>query len=165
MNAKHAVRFGLVIALLCLAGPASAGTGRQSTSFLIAADEAVVCRWLEENGNAVDESTGAEVLAVQGRQSKLRKETKEGVFTFIVEHEPGQHGFFRTVLLKSDKENLAAQETEIQVQREGEATRVTIRVTATVTGHTGMAISLGIRPSLRGMKKLLETQFGTPNNP
>ena len=105
------------------------------------------------------------MLAVQGRQSKLHKDTKEGAFTFIVEHDPERNGLIRTVLLKSDKENLVSQETEIQVQREGEATRVTIKVTAVVNGHTGMAISIGIRPSLRGMRKLLETQFGTPTGP
>ncbi len=158
----NVARFAVLLCLLVVAHPVLAGTGRQQTTFLLAADERTVCRWIEQNASAIDESTGAEVLAVQGRQSKLHKETKEGPFTFIVEHDPERNGLIRTVLLKSDKENLVSQETEIQVQREGEATRVTIKVTAVVNGHTGMAISIGIRPSLRGMRKLLETQFGTP---
>jgi hypothetical protein len=37
-------------------------------------------------------------------------------------------------------------------------------VVANVTTHSAMAISLGIRPSIRGMRKLLETHFGTPND-
>ncbi len=159
----NVARFAVLLLVLALTQPVLAGTGRQETTFLVLADERTVCRWIEQNSQAIDESTGAEVLSVQGRQSKLRKETKEGTFTFVVEHDPEHNGLIRTVLLKSDKENLVSQETEIQVQREGAATRVTIKVTAVVNGHTGMAISIGIRPSLRGMRKLLETQFGTPN--
>jgi hypothetical protein len=159
----NAARIGLLITVLLSAELVLGGTGRQTTTFLVNADERAVCRWIEQNASAIDESTGAEVLAVQGRQSKLRKETKEGAFTFFVQHEIEHHGQFRTILLKSDKANLVSQETEIQVQREGDGSRITIHVDATVTGHTGMAISIGIRPSLRGMRKLLEAQFGTPN--
>jgi hypothetical protein len=158
----NAVRFAAVIAILFLGHSAEAGTGHQQTTFLVSSDERTVCRWIDENGSAIDQSTGAEVLGVRGRQSKLRKETKEGAFTFVVQHDPEHEGKFRTVLLSSDKANLASQETEIQVQREGDFTRITISVVVSVNGHTGMAISLGIRPSLRGMRKLFETQFGTP---
>jgi hypothetical protein len=120
------------------------------------------------------------VLAVRGRQSKLRKQTKEGTFTLLVEHGPNEHGLhqpdneqhlpvphgqFRTVLLKSDNADLVSQETEIQVEHEGNGSRVTITVVATVSSHGAMAISLGIRPSLRGMRKLLEGRFGSPNEP
>jgi hypothetical protein len=160
MNAK---RFGLLIVILFTGVAAEAGTGKQTMTFLVAADEHAVRRWIDQNSNAIDESTGAEVLGVRGRQSKLRKETKEGAFTFVVQHDAEQHGQFRTVLLNSDKANLVSQETEIQVQQEGTATRITINVVATVSGHTGMAIAVGIRPSLRGMRKLFESQFGTPN--
>jgi hypothetical protein len=161
----NAMRFGLIIAILFVGYTAEAGTGRQTTTFLVVADDQTVCRWIEQNSSAIDESTGAEVLGVHGRQSKLRKETKEGAFTFVVQHDSEHHGQFRTVLLSSDKANLVSQETEIQVQREGNATRITISVVVTVSGHTGMAISLGIRPSLRGMHKLFETEFGSPNGP
>ena len=158
-------RFGLFIAILIAGRALEAGTGHQTTTFLVNGNERTICRWIEDNSNAIDQSTGAEVLGVRGRQSKLRKETKEGSFTFVVRHDPQQHGQFRTVLLSSDKANLVLQDTEIQVEREGDFTRITISVVASVNGHTGMAISLGIRPSLRGMKKLLETQFGTPDGP
>jgi hypothetical protein len=160
-----AIRFGLLIAILFVGFSAEAGTGHQTTTFLVNANEGTICRWIEDNSNAIDQSTGVEVVGVRGRQSKLRKETKEGSFTFVVRHDPPQHGQFRTVLLSSDKANLVSQDTEIQVEREGDFTRITISVVASVNGHTGMAISLGIRPSLRGMKKLLETQFGTPDGP
>jgi hypothetical protein len=195
-----ALQFGLLMAALFVAESAQAGTGRQTTTFLVEADERAVCRWIEQNSNAIDESTGAEVLAVRGRQSKLRKQTKEGTFTIIVDHgplderrgtrgegrvngvesdsdenspdrhgpdhhEPPHHGQFRTVLLKSDNPDLVSQETEIQVEREGGGSRVTITVVATVSSHGAMAISLGIRPSLRGMRKLLEGRFGSPNEP
>jgi len=162
MNVK---RFGLMIAILSVGYSAEAGTGKQTTTFLVTANYQAVCRWIDQNSNAIDESTGAEVLGVRGRQSKLRKETKEGAFTFVVDHQPEQHGQFRTVLLSSDKANLVSQETEILVERDKDATRITINVVATVSGHTGMAIAIGIRPSLRGMRKLLETQFGTPAEP
>jgi hypothetical protein len=142
---------------------AEAGTGRQTTTFLVEADEQVVSRWIEKNSGALDESTGAEVLAVRGRQSTLRKQTKEGTLTFVVERDPVQHGQFTTVLLKSDNPNVVAQKTEIQIEREGPGSRVTITVVATVNDHSAMAISLGIRPSLRGMRKLLEGRFGSPN--
>lgn len=160
-----AMRFGLLIAILFASYSAEAGTGHQTTTFLVNANERTICRWIEDNSNAIDQSTGAEVLGVRGRQSKLCKETKEGSFTFVVRHDPQQHGLFRTVLLSSDKANLVSQDTEIQVEREGDFARITISVVASVNGHTGMAISLGIRPSLRGMKKLLENQFGTPDGP
>jgi ferric-dicitrate binding protein FerR (iron transport regulator) len=161
-DAMNAVRFGFLIAILFVGHVVEAGTGHQQTTFLVNADERTVCRWIDDNADAIDQSTGAEVLGVRGRQAKLRKETKEGTFTFVVQHDPEHAGKFRTVLVSSDKANLASQETEIQVQREGDFTRVTITVVVSVNGHTGMAISLGIRPSLRGMRKLLETQFGTP---
>jgi hypothetical protein len=174
------LQFGLLIAALFVATSVQAGTGRQTTTFLVEADEGAVCRWIEQNSSAIDESTGAEVLAVRGRQSKLRKQTKEGTFTLLVEHGPNEHGLhqpdselhlpvphaqFRTVLLKSDNADLVSQETEMQVEHEGNGSRVTITVVATVSSHGAMAISLGIRPSLRGMRKLLEGRFGSPNEP
>jgi hypothetical protein len=142
-----------------------AGTGRQATTFLLNGDENAVSRWIEQNFNALDESTGAEVLAVRGHRSRLRKKTKEGTVTFIVQHDRERHGAYRTILLKSDKPDLVSQETEIDVEREGNGSRVTIRVVATVGDHSAMAISVGIRPSIRGMRKLLESQFGSPNEP
>jgi hypothetical protein len=159
----NATRCGLMIALLCLGSASQAGTGRQATTFLVNANEGAVSRWIEHNFNALDESTGAEVLAVRGRQSTLRKDTKEGTVTFVVEHDVEQPGEYRTVLLKSDKKDLVSQETEILVQREGTGARITIRAIATVSDHSPMAISLGIRPSIRGMRKLLEGHFGSPN--
>jgi hypothetical protein len=183
------LQFGLLIAALFVAGSAQAGTGRQTTTFLVEADERAVSRWIEQNSTAIDESTGVEVLAVQGRQSKLRKQTKEGTFILIVEHgtdlrgphqravervrdehdpdeqAPAPHGEFRTVLIKSDNANLVSQETEIHVERAGGGSRITITVVATVSSHGAMAISLGIRPSLRGMRKLFEGRFGSPNGP
>jgi hypothetical protein len=161
----NVIRFGLFIAILLLATALEAGTGHQTTTFLVNGNERAICRWIEDNCNAIDQSTGVEVVGVRGRQSKLRKETKEGSFTFVVRHDPPQHGQFRTVLLSSDKTNLVSQDTEIQVEREGDFTRITISVVVSVNGHTGMAISLGIRPSLRGMRKLLVSQFGSPDEP
>lgn len=160
----------LVVLLLVVAPLAEAGTGRQTTTFLLETDQRTVCRWIEQNSSPLDESAGAQVLAVHGRQSKLRKETKEGTFTLLVDHGHGQSGSiqpgrFRTVLLKSDNANLVSQETEIRVEREGSGSRVTITVIATVTTHSAMAIALGIRPSLRGMRTLLESRFGSPNEP
>jgi hypothetical protein len=163
--AMNAVRLALALTVLSLAKSTQGGTGRQTTTFLVNADEQVVCRWIEQNSTAIDESTGAEVLVAQGRESKLRKETKEGTLNFVVRHDTEQHGEYRTVLLKSDKADLVAQETEIQVEREGDGSRITIRVVATVSDHSAMAISIGIRPSLRGMRKLLEGHFGSPNGP
>lgn len=159
----NAPGLGLFIAAFLVARSAPAGTGRQVTTFLVDADERAVCGWIEQNSRAIDESTGAEVLAVQGRQSKLRKQTKEGTITFNVRHNFEQHGKYRTVLLKSDNVNLVSQETEIRVESEGRGTRVTITLLATVNNHSSMAISIGIRPSLRRMRKLLEGRFGTPN--
>jgi hypothetical protein len=153
----------MLVAVLLSARPAMAGTGRQMTTFLVEADKQAVSRWIEKNSTALDQSTGAEVLAVRGRQTTLRKHTKEGTLTFVVEHDPVRHGQFTTNLLKSDNLNVVAQKTEIQVEREGSGSRVTITVVATVNDHSAMAISLGIRPSLRGMRKLLEGRFGSPN--
>src|SRR5437867_3329003 len=121
--AMNALRFGLLIAALFDADSALAGTGRQTTTFRLNADESEVCRWIEQNSRAIDESTGAEVLAVRGRESKLRTQTKEGPFTFDVRHDFAQHGKYRTVLLKSDNANLVSQETEIRVAPEGAGSR------------------------------------------
>jgi hypothetical protein len=167
IDAMDAARSGLLI-LICLfygVGPAMGGTGRQTTTFLVDADEHAVGRWIDDNASAIDQSTGAEILAIRGRQSELRRETKEGEFTFVVQHDPGRNGNYRTILLRSDNVNLVSQETEIQVKREGDGSRVTITVIATVNTHSAMAISIGIRPSLRGMRKLLEGRFGSPNSP
>jgi hypothetical protein len=160
----------LLTVILFVQASAHGGTGRQSTTFLVEADERTVCRWIEQNSTALDESSGAEVLAVHGRHSELRKQTKEGTFTLLVDHgrerpATNEHGQFRTVLLKSDNPALVSQETEIQVQREGGGSRVTITVVANVSTHSAMGIALGIRPSLRGMRKLLENHFGSPNEP
>ena len=72
-----------------------------------------VCRWIEQNATALDESSGAEVLSVDGRQTKLRKQTKEGTFTLVFDHEPEQSAAnrqrqFRTVLVKSDNPTLVS---------------------------------------------------------
>jgi hypothetical protein len=158
-----AIRFTLLAGVLLVAGSVSAGTGRQTTTFLVGANEGSVNRWIEQNFDAIDESTGAEVVAVRGRQSTLRKDTREGTVTFVVEHDAEQHGDYRTVLVKSDKADLVSQETEIRVEPEGTGCRITIRAIATVSDHSPMAISLGIRPSIRGMRKLLEVKFGSPN--
>jgi hypothetical protein len=162
--AMKTLRLGMLVAVLLSAPAAEAGTGRQTTTFLVEADQRAVCRWIENNSTALDESTGAEVLAVRGRQFKLRKETREGTLNFVVEHDPNRQGHFRTVLLKSDNPNLVAQKTEIQVEAEGSGSRVTITAVATVSDHSAMAISLGIRPALRRMRKLLEGRFGSPND-
>jgi hypothetical protein len=159
---------GLLSAILLMPCPVQAGTGRQTTTFLVDANERAVCRWIEQNATALDESSGAEVLSVDGRQTKLRKQTKEGTFTLVFDHEPEQSAThrqrqFRTVLVKSDNPTLVSQETDIRVEREGNGSRVTITAAATVSTHSAMSISLGIRPSLRGMRKLLESHFGSPN--
>ncbi len=168
MVATKTLQLGLLAAIFLLAGTARAGIARQTTTFLVDADESIVCRWIDQNATALDESSGTEVLAVRGRQSTLRTETKEGTFTVVVDH--GLHhvcsngrGEFRTVLLKSDNPDLVSQETKIRVEREGAGSRVTITVVADVTTHSAMAIALGIRPSIRGMRKLLESHFGSPN--
>jgi hypothetical protein len=168
MVATKTLQLGLLAAILLVAGTARAGTARQTTTFLVDANEGAVCRWIDQNTTALDESSGTEVLEVRGRQSTLRTETKEGTFTVVVDH--GLHhacsngqGEFHTVLLKSDNPDLVSQETKIRVEREGVGSRVTITVIANVTTHSAMAIALGIRPSIRGMRKLLETHFGSPN--
>jgi len=160
---------GLLSAILLLPGVAQAGTGRQTTTFLVDAKERAVCQWIEQNATALDESSGAEVLSVDGRQTKLRKQTKEGTFTLVFDHEPEQSRAnrqcqFRTVLVKSDNPTLLSQETNIRIEPEGSGSRVTITAVATVSTHSAMSIALGIRPSLRGMRKLLESHFGSPNN-
>jgi hypothetical protein len=163
-----AQKVGLLIAAFCVANPANpalAGTTRQMTSFLVPADERAVCQWIERNSTAIDESTGAEVLAVRGKQAKLRKQTKEGPLTFVVQHDVDRPGQYQTVLLKSDNANLVSEKTEIQVQREGNASRVTITVVATVENHTAVAIAMGIRPSLRAMRNLLQSRFGSQGEP
>jgi len=166
----RAFRYGLLIPVLLVAGSAQGGTGRQTTTFLVDADEQAVCQWIERNSRALDESSGAEVLAVRGRRSQLRKETKEGTFTLLVDHgQPrsaaDQHCQFRTVVVKSDNPALVSQETEIRVKSEAGGSRVTITAVATVSTHSAMAIALGIRPALRGMRKLFESHFGSPNEP
>jgi hypothetical protein len=160
---------GLFSAILCLPGLVLAGTGRQTTTFLVDANERAVCQWIEQNATALDESSGAEVLSAEGRQTKLRKQTKEGTFTLVFDHEPEQSrshrpSQFRTVLVKSDNPTLVSQETNIRVESEGSGSRVTITAVATVSTHSALSIALGIRPSLRGMRKLLESHFGSPNN-
>jgi hypothetical protein len=163
-------QIGSLIVILIAAKVAEAGTGRQTTTFLVDADSRAVSRWIEQNSSALDESTGAEVLSVHGRQSRLRKQSKEGIFTLIVDHgqdrsRTDQRAQFRTVLVKSDNPALVSQETEIRIEREGDGSRVTITVVATVSTHSAMAISLGIRPALRGMRKLLESHFSPTNEP
>jgi hypothetical protein len=159
---------GLLSLLLLVPGFVEAGTGRQTTTFLVEADPRAVCRWIEQNSAALDESSGAEVLSLDGRISKLRKETKEGTFTLVFDHEPEQSTSnrqrqFRTVLVKSDNPTLVSQETKIRVEQDGNGSRVTITAVATVSTHSAMAIAIGIRPSLRGMRKLLESHFGSTN--
>jgi hypothetical protein len=160
-----ALKVGLLVAVVFVAKPVLGGTARQMTTFLVPADEQAVCRWIEQNSNAIDQSTGAEVLTVRGRQSELRKETKEGSLTFVVEHDLDRHGQYGTVLLRSDNVNLVSEKTEIHVQREGSASRITITVVATVNQHSAVAISMGIRPSLRAMRNLLESHFGSQSEP
>jgi hypothetical protein len=169
MGSLKRLFIGLLSAIVLMPGLVQAGTGRQTTTFLVDANERAVCRWIEQNATALDESSGAEVLSVDGRQTKLRKQTKEGTFTLVFDHEPEQSAAnrqrqFRTVLVKSDNPTLVSQETDIRVEREGNGSRVTITAVATVSTHSAMAISLGIRPALRGMRKLLENHFGSPNN-
>lgn len=168
MVATKPLQIGLLTAILFVTGIARAGTARQTTTFLVDADEDTVCRWIDQHSTALDQSSGTEVLAVHGRQSTLRTETKEGTFTVVVDHGPHEAcsnggGEFRSVVVKSDNPDLVSQETKIRVERDGAGTRVTITVVANVTTHSAMAISLGIRPSLRGMRKLLENHFGSPN--
>jgi hypothetical protein len=168
MVATKLLPIGFFAATLIVAGTARAGIARQTTTFLLDADERAVCHWIDQHSTALDESSGTEVLAVHGRQSTLRSQTKEGTYTVVVDHGPhppcsGRQDEFRTVMLKSDNPDLVAQETKIKIERDEAGSRVTITVVADVTTHSAMAIALGIRPSLRGMRKLLERQFGSPN--
>ena len=122
--------FGFLTLLLLVPGFVEAGTGRQTTTFLVEADPRTVCRWIEQNSAALDESSGAEVLSLDGRDSKLRKETKEGTFTLVFDHGPNNrlrpgravsHG-----VGESDNPTLVSQETKIRVEQDGSGSRVTI---------------------------------------
>ena len=77
--------------------------------------------------------------------SKLRKQTKEGTFTLVFDHEPEQSTAnrqrqFRTVFVKSDNPTLVSQETNIRVEQDGSGSRVTITAVATVSTHSAMSI-------------------------
>jgi hypothetical protein len=160
----NALRLILLAAALFVTSPAWGGTARQTTSFLVGADENAACHWIEQNQIALDRSSGAQIVAVHGPETVLHKDTKEGPLTFVVRHDFDRHGQYDTVLVRSDNANLLSEKTEIRVEPEGDHSRVTITVVATVSGHSSVAISIGIRPSMRSMRKLMESQLGAPTD-
>ncbi len=152
----------LIVALAIggpLAGPCRAGFGRQS--LIVEADYSYesVCRWIEQNVDAIQTSSGAKILETHGDLVTVQLETKYGTQTFRIRRS-GKRGDYRAAFVDRSVGTLTNYSYRIQVTRlEGRRSQVEITMTAFSESNNGVSVNIELRKALRLMRAFLEPKL------
>jgi hypothetical protein len=148
----------LVCALALAAAPVSAGSGRQTLVLTVGHSPASLCRWLEANADAIEESAGAEVLATKGHFAKLSKTTKYGTQVFVV-HRTGKAGKYSGTFVRSISGDLTAYQFTLEVSPAAEGSTITLTMSAETPNANGVAVNVELRKSLRGIRGFFQERL------
>lgn len=144
---------------LCSPTIGTAGSGRQSDRIEVEYEYRSVCRWLERNEKAAEESTGAEVVKTVGDLVTLRKETKHGLQVFRLRREANR-GIYRASFVDRSEGELTDYTYEIRVSPLSKhRTEITITMTATAEKAYSVSVNIELRRSIRGLRAFLQDHF------
>jgi hypothetical protein len=133
-----------------------AGSGRQSDTIEVDYDYRVVGRWLEHNADAVQESTGVQVVKTVDDLVTLRKETKHGLQVFRLRREGGR-GLYRATFVDRSAGELTDYTYEIRLSPlTNHRTQVTITMTASTENAYSVSVNIELRKSIRGLRSFLQ---------
>jgi hypothetical protein len=146
---------GLAIGGL-LAPPCRAGYGRQA--LVVEADYGydAVCRWIEQNVDALQKSSGAKILATHGALVTVQIESKYGTQTFRIRRS-GTRGDYRASFVDRSAGTLTDYTYRIQVTAlEGGRSQIEVTMTAFSEANNGVSVNIELRKALRLMRTFLE---------
>jgi hypothetical protein len=152
---KVAIGAFLAVSLACPM-PNVAGSGRQSDTIEVDYEVHVVGRWLEHNADAVEESTGAQVVKTVDDLVTLRKETKHGLQIFRLRREGGS-GLYRARFVDRSAGELTDYAYEIKLSPlPNRRTEITVTMTATTEKAYSVSVNIELRKSIRGLRSFLQ---------
>jgi hypothetical protein len=149
---------------LSLCGSASswAGSGRQSDTIEVDYEYPVVCRWLEHNEEAIEESTGARVIRTAGDVITLQKETKHGLQVFRVKR-TGTRGNYRASFVDRSVGELTDYNYRIKLSPISNGrTQIEITMSATAEQAYSVSVNVELRRSIRGLRAFLQDHLNRP---
>jgi hypothetical protein len=152
----------LFLALLVVPGVALAGSARQETDFHLDAPAGRVCNWIERHPADLERAARAEVIIDRRDLVKLDMSDEHGRYVFWLKR-TAERGRYREVLVETVSGGMTAEQTEVTVVANPEGgCDVTIRMEATVDDIANVKIAVACRRCIKGMRALLERNFGQP---
>ncbi len=142
-----------------LAAPCRAGFGRQTLTVEADYNYPAVCRWIEENVDAIQKNAGAKILATHGDVVTLQFDTKYGMQTFRIRRSD-RRGDYRATFVDRAAGSLTDYTYHIQVTGlEGGRSQVEITMTAFSEEANGVSMNIELRKSLRLLRTFLEQRL------
>jgi hypothetical protein len=143
-----------ITGLLAVSCPA--GHGRQT--LIVEADYGYesVCRWIEQNADAIQKNSGVKILQTVGSVVTLQIETKYGTEVFRIRRS-GARGDYRASFVDRSAGTLTNYSYRFLVTSlEGGRSQVEVTMTAFSEDHNGVSVNIELRKSLRMMRTFLE---------
>lgn len=157
------LRCAIFVLLLLVSSVVSAGEAEVHKSFVVATSPKNLATWVQQNADAVAESTGCQLVSREGDKVRLRKRTPKGTFEFTLREvlKVGDTGGgYSTTLVEVHQGPLQEQTTIAKVEDSNGKAKVTIYMKAKVGGRVmDVDVRLGLNKSLRGFQDLLENNF------
>ena len=133
-----------------------AGAGRQSDTIEVDYEYRAVCRWLERNEQALEESSGAQVIKTAGDLVTLQKDTKHGLQVFRLRREGGG-GVYRASFVDRSAGELTDYTYEIKVSPISNGrTQIDVTMTARAEKAYSVSVNVELRRSIRGLRAFLQ---------
>jgi hypothetical protein len=150
------VIFAILAASLVWPTPGLAGSGRQSDTIEVDYGYRAVSRWLERNEQAVEESTGAQVIQTTGNLVTLQKQTKRGLQVFRLRRE-GNGGIYRGTFVDRSAGELTDYTYQIKLSPISNGrTQIDVTMTATTEQSYSVSVNVELRKSIRGLRTFLQ---------
>jgi hypothetical protein len=142
-----------------LTSPCRAGFGRQALTVEADYNYPAVCRWIEQNVDAIQENAGAKILKTHGDVVTVQFDTKYGMQTFRIRRS-SRRGDYRATFVDRSAGTLTDYTYHIQVTAlEGGRSQVDITMTAFSEEANGVSVNIELRKSLRLLRTFLEQRL------
>jgi hypothetical protein len=139
-----------------------AGSGRQSDSIEVDYEYRTVCRWLERNEEALEESSGARVIKTAGDLVTLEKDTKRGLQVFRLRREASR-GVYRASFVDRSVGELTDYTYQIKLSPISNGrTQIDVTMTAKAENAYSVSINVELRRSIRGLRAFLQEHLRRP---
>jgi hypothetical protein len=154
-----------VLAILIVLGAVArcqAGDGRQTMAIEADFPYRSVYKWVKENADSIEESTGAEVVEKFGHAVNVLKSTKYGVQRFTLGRSASDNLFDARFVERQAGTITDYDCTLVLTALPGHRTKIEVTMTASDSAHGTLAINVELRKSLRGMRTFLEKYLCRP---